>query len=263
MAGNQIIEAQGATRAIGVLGAGPCQPVIDGNVLITAGGDAMTVEADGVSCQANAGGEGSRCTVLGNQLIQASSSGSSSLAAGVACKDGGCVRVARNVVQATLGADVVGVWLLDTGTTVEQNRISGGCGLQTSSGVLSDDSFARLENNLIAGGSCTTGAPSPRSMGVRIYSAAGPNEINIHSNTIDAGGNAGACVSIGVELGFGPDLPPTTPRATLRNNILRGGACGTRSDFSEVFKNANDPLAGIDLSPLGAAGIRASRLRAP
>ena len=28
-----------------------------------------------------------------------------------------------------------------------------------------------------------------------------------------------------------------------------------RSDFSEVFRNANDPLAGIDLSPLGAAGI--------
>ena len=28
-----------------------------------------------------------------------------------------------------------------------------------------------------------------------------------------------------------------------------------RSDFSELFKNASDPLAGVDLSPLGTAGI--------
>ena len=161
------------------------------------------------------------------------------------------MRVAGNVVQGNLGGNVIGVWLRNDGTTVEQNQIVGGCGAQTAVGILADDTFARIENNLVSGGGCQTNDTStPRNIGVRIYDNDDQNEIDLHSNTIDGGGNAGICISVGVEWGVGPETPPTAPKGIVRNNIMRAGICNTRSDFAEV-QTASDPrlFENNDLDP--------------
>ena len=253
--GNHLIEGQGAMRAAGILAVGACRPVIDGNTWIRAGGDINTTEADGVSCEANTGGEGSLCAVLGNAMIQGSTTVRAGLtAAGVACKDQGCVRVAQNIVTGSSGNDVIGIWLQNDGATVQQNRIVGGCGLQSAAGILADDSFARIENNVVSGGLCQAplGA-SPLSVGLRVYGADGPNELDVHSNSIDGGGNTGLCTSVAVEYGAGANSPPTTSKGIYRNNILRAGACNTRIDFSEVLP-ACDPrlFENNDLDPTGS-----------
>ena len=261
IAGNSLIEGQGAIRAVGVLSVGTCHPVIDGNTLITAGGDGTTNEADGVACQTNDTGQPSRCAVLGNDTIQGSSNFRPTLAAGVACRGTACGRVAGNVVQGNAGPAnagggnaVVGVWLRSNGTTVEQNRITGGCG-QAAAGILAEDSFASLENNLVSGGTCTPNlGPTPINVGLRVSNANDQNELVIHSNTIDGGGNGGVCTSTAIEYGVASGAAPTAPKGTVRNNILRGGACNTRRDFSEV-NAASDPrvFENNDLDPTGAA----------
>ena len=253
--GNQLIEGQGAARAVGVLAVGSCHPVIDGNAFITAGGQSnTTMEADGIACQANTNMEPSLCAVLGNDLIQGSTNFRPATSAAVACRDRSCARVAGNVVQGNMGGDVIGVFLRHDGTVVEQNRIVGGCGLQSTSGILADDAFSRIQNNVISGGTCTVNAASsPLSIGLRVYDADNLNELDIHSNTIDGGGNTGACTSIGIEYGVGPETPPTAPKGIVRDNILRGGACTTTHvDFAEV-RMASDPriFQNNDLDPAG------------
>ena len=42
--------------------------------------------------------------------------------------------------------------------------------------------------------------------------------------------------------------------------MVGGAQVIAASDFSEAFKDANDPMAGIDFSPLGMAGIVSAAL---
>jgi hypothetical protein len=254
--GNERIEGLGGIRATGVLAMGTCHPVIDGNVLIAAGGDGTTSESDGVSCETNTSGEPSRCAVLGNSSIQGSQTPlrPPTLVAGVACKGQGCARVAGNVVTGSAGGNVIGVWLRNDGTLVERNVISGGCATQSAIGVLADDAFARLENNLLSGGACAqaTLTPSMQSVGLLVYNANDRNEIDVDSNTIDGGGNPGTCGSFAVQYGVGPETPPTAPKGIIRNNILRGGSCNSRTDFAEISTAADPRLfENNDLDPNG------------
>ena len=50
----------------------------------------------------------SRCAVVGNKLIQGATSNHPTLSVGVACDDGGCVRVAGNVINGNHGGDAIG-----------------------------------------------------------------------------------------------------------------------------------------------------------
>jgi hypothetical protein len=254
--GNSLIEGQGATRAVGVLSMGTCHPVIDGNAVISAGGDGTTNEADGVSCQTNANGEASLCAVLGNLLIQGPANFRPSLGVGVACKGKACARIAGNVVQGSAGGTVIGLWLRNNGTTVEQNSITGGCGQAATVGILAEDSFAHLQDNLVSGGTCAAAAgPTPLNVGLRVSNTNDQNEIIIHSNTIDGGGNGGACLSTAIEFGVASGTAaPVESKGILRNNILRGGACNTRRDFSEV-STVSDPrvFENNDLDPTGGS----------
>ncbi len=110
-----------AIRAIG-----DCHPVIDSNVRITGGAESGAVGANGVYCGANATAA-SRCVVLGNLLIEGSAFGFPPTAVGVRCDDGGCMRIAHNVITGRGGIDSWGVWLGATGTFVDDNAIDGGC----------------------------------------------------------------------------------------------------------------------------------------
>ncbi|HET6148990.1 MAG TPA: hypothetical protein VFH68_15740 [Polyangia bacterium] len=263
--GNQLIEAEGGTRAMGVVAVGDCDPVIDSNRLISANGDGSTMQAHGVACQINGFGEPSLCAVLGNALIQGSANFNPAVSAGVSCGEGSCARVAGNVVVGNQGQSVIGVWLRNDGVTVERNQITGGCGQDDASGILADDSFSRVQNNLVTGGACPSGV-SPSSVGVRVYNNLDQNEIDIHSNTIDGGGNSGRgdCVSAGIEWDIGPETAPTAPKGIVRNNILRPGLCSDRTDFSErlsstdprVFENNDlDPTTGNTVLYLNEALI--------
>lgn len=261
--GNELVQGQGTGRAAGILARGTCDPVIDGNTLIAGGGDTTTTESDGISCETNASNEASRCAVLGNEKIQSATSGRPTVWAGVACKNGACVRVADNIVSGGSASDVRGVWLLKDGTMVERNRITGGCGGQSAVGLLADDSFARIQNNLISAGACqNTLSASPTNIGLRVFGANDQNEIDVDSNTIDGGGNAALtiCTSAAIELGIGTNTAPAAPKGMVRNNILSGGACSLaltttgpiRADFSEA-RATTDPrlFQNNDLDPSG------------
>jgi hypothetical protein len=266
--GNNLIQGQGSGSIAGVVAQGRCAPVIDGNALITNGGDSTTIESDGVLCQADLNGQASACAVLGNKQIQGLSGSRPLVSAGIACKAGACVRVADNVVNGGAAVNnVYGVWLLKNGTMVERNRIAGGCS-QTAVGLLADDSYTRIQNNLITAGSCagnTLLTASPTNIGLRVFGANDQNEIDINSNTIDGGGNAGlvTCTSTAVALDTGTNTPPTAPKGIIRNNIMSGGVCNSlltlsnlRTDFAEA-KTTTDPrvFQNNDLDPSGTGAL--------
>jgi len=245
--GNALIQGQqGTTRAAGIVARGACNPVIDGNTLISGGGDTTTGQSVGISCESNAATQASLCAVLGNETIQGSGIARTAQAIGVACLDRSCARIAGNIVKGSSAVTTAfGVLLHNDGTMVEQNRITGGCGGQLAVGLQADDSFARVQNNLINAGICpnTVITASPTNIGLHVLGANDQNEMDINSNTIDGGGNAaGMCTSTALELDAGTPAP-AAPKGIVRNNILTGGICllaattgvPIRTDFSEAL----------------------------
>ena len=255
--GNAVIDGHGSKRSAGIVATGACRPVIDRNALINGGG-ASTEEADGVSCETNTSGVASLCAVLGNDKIQGSSAAGPTTSVGVACKGHGCARVASNMVAGNAGNNVIGVWLVNDGTMVEQNAISGGCGTVTSVGILANDSFARVQNNLVSAGTCALIAtPQPAYLGMRVVLASGVNEMDIDSNTIDGGGATAVC-SNSTALEYRADAGNSAamlPKGMIRNNILRGGACLTRIDFSESSTNTDPRVFQNNDLVLGASTL--------
>jgi|GEM_PF-2192058 len=250
---NQHIGGSGTTigaRVDGIRAIGACHPIVDSNVVIVGGSEGGAVSAVGVYCGASA--SSSRCLVFGNKLIQGSAGGFPPTATAVRCDDGACLRVAKNVLAGHSGVDVYGLWLGKTGTFVDNNLISGGCGTASASGVYAVDAFARLENNRVGAGSCANGSAStPLFFGLRSQSASGGNELDVTNNDLDGGGNAIACKSTGVELKVVAARAPSKPVGMFRNNIVRGGLCLTaRTVFAEADSNA-DPrvLENNDFDP--------------
>jgi len=240
---NHYIAAAGdnqQSRVDGVRAVGDCHPVIDSNVQISGGGEGQASSPNGVHCAANQAGLASRCVVLGNQLIEGSDFGYPPVATGVRCDDGGCMRIEKNVITGRGGVTAYGIFLQATGTFVDANQIRGGCA-PTATGLHAEDTYARIQNNFVAGftaGDCT-GANPPQvqsSLGMRVLSALGLYEIDVHSNTIDGAGSAAnaACMSRALELGVLAMAPPAG-EGIFRNNILRAGVCqGGRAAFVEA-----------------------------
>jgi hypothetical protein len=261
--GNTLIQGQqGTMRAAGIVSLGFCKPVIDGNTSVSGGGDSTTGQAVGISCESNTANQPSLCAVLGNESIVGSATRAAQTI-GVACLDQSCVRVADNIVKGSSAVtNAIGVLLHNDGTLVDRNRITGGCGGQAAVGLLADDSFARVQNNLITAGICAGAiiAVSPANVGFRVQGANDQNEMDINSNTIDGGGNAGICTSTALELGIGTTAP-AAPKGIVRNNILTGGVCITaittggriRTDFVES-QPTTDPriFQNNDLDSSGA-----------
>jgi hypothetical protein len=242
----------------GIRSVGACHPVIDSNVSIIGGAEGQTPSPNGVYCAANQATPpvASRCVVLGNLSIQGALGGFPPVSAGVRCDDGGCMRIAKNVITGRSGATTVGIWLGNSGTFVDNNQITGGCGA-TAIGVRSANSFARLQNNRIVAQTCAGIGGTPptlvTSWGVLALTSSGPNEIDVHSNDIDGTG-AGACTGGAVELGVTAVSPAVSGVGIFRNNILRAGACTTgRFGFHEASAAA-DPrfFQNNDFDPTGA-----------
>ncbi|MBI5491107.1 MAG: DUF1565 domain-containing protein [Deltaproteobacteria bacterium] len=253
---NTSIAAAGdssATRTDGVRAIGDCHPVIDSNVLITGGGEGGTSGANGVHCGANASGTPSRCAVLGNTRIEGSQFGFPPTSVGVRCDDGSCLRISDNLITGRGGILSWGVYLDNTGAFVDDNAIDGGCASTAGIGVYAEDSWARLQNNRILGGSCAgSSTVGNRYVGLDVRLAAGINELDVHSNAISGQGNAGGCTSTGVSLDAGL-AGPGSPSGVFRNNIVRAGACATARDFVEASVVADPRIfENNDLDPTGS-----------
>jgi len=253
---NFVIAAAGdtsTTRVDGIRSIGDCHPVIDGNLHITGGSEGGTSGANGVYCGASTAGTASQCVVLGNLLIEGSQWGFPPTSVGVRCDDDGCMRIAGNVITGRGGIDVWGVYLGESGTFVDDNVISGGCGTTTATGIYAENSFARIQNNIVSGGGCNTGSTSTGNFhGIHVMVSAGVNEIDIHSNDIDGGGMAVACTSAGLELDIA-GTAPTSGSGIFRNNIIGAGACTTARVFVEADASSDPRIfESNDLDPRGS-----------
>jgi hypothetical protein len=244
--------AGAATRAAGVNVVGACHPVIESNTKIATGDTGAPTSAFGVYCGPDMTAA-SRCTVIDNKLVEGAATSHPDQAVGVACDTGACAHVAGNTVTGQSGGTVVGLSLRGTGAFVERNVVTGGCGSKTTTGVLTDDAFSRIENNVVRGGLCAVGAMTPEADGLRVHVAAGGNEVDVNSNTIDAGGS-GPCTGSAAGIGLTTSPSPKAPRGIFRDNILRAGACGVaRDDFIETSAGTSPRrFEHNDLDPTGA-----------
>jgi hypothetical protein len=241
-----------ATRAAGINVVGACHPVIDTNTKIASGASGSPQSAFGVFCGADANGV-SRCAVVGNKLVQGSPTVHPAQTFAVSCDAGGCARVSGNVLVGQGGGTVVGLSLRGSGAFVDRNVITGGCGSKSTTALLAEDAASRIENNVVHGASCGPGSATPEADGVRVHVAVGGNEVDVNSNTIDAGG-AGQCQSVAAGIGLGNTAGPKTPFGIFRDNILRAGGCGlARIGFIETEAAVRPRLfENNDLDPTGA-----------
>jgi hypothetical protein len=184
----------------------------------------------------------SKCVVLGNQLIRGSENGYPPIATGVRCDGGSCLRIEQNVITGRGGVTSYGIFLQRTGTFVDANQIRGGCSTNAT-GVHAENAFARVQNNFVlgySGADCTGNPPALQTgTGARVLITQGVNEIDLHSNTIDAGGT-GNCTGRGLELGVN-GMAPAAGLGVLRNNIIRAGGCGTSHINLVELAAAADP----------------------
>jgi hypothetical protein len=265
--GNVLIQAD-ATAAAAVISAvgvaGDCHPVIDSNLKITGGADSTGTTTVGVSCgAATATGAttavASRCTIIGNKLVQGAASAQAAKAIAIQCTGGACLRIAGNVVNAGAAGDAIGISLAGSTGLVERNDVTGGCGSGTSLGALADDAPARFENNILRGAACATGATTTKSSGIRVAVSSSANETELHSNTLDGGGT-GTCTGAAATLGLhaANSNPAGGVRGVLRNNILHAGGCNTRYGLWEDDTGTSVRLLeNNDFDPTSSGGLGA------
>jgi hypothetical protein len=240
IAGNNLISAAAGVAGAhmeGIRAIGDCHPRIDSNARIvgSAEGSANLV-ATGIACEEDTGTHvSSRCTIDGNGQILGSASGSPATSIGIRCDDGACAAVRDNtVISGRAGGNSTGVSLGDTDALVDSNVIEAGCASSIGTGLLSDNSRARIQNNQIsgAGGDNCMSTPAT-SVAVEVLVGNGSNEIDLHSNDVFAGGFSGACTSIGIAFDLSAQPPPGA-RGIARNNIVLAGLCNQSFDIAEL-----------------------------
>jgi hypothetical protein len=223
----------------GVRVLGDCPARIDSNLRIAGGDNTGLGVAVGVHCGFGASPSPAVCQIQNNQIFGSAKPAPSS--AGVLCDTGSCGVIEANQISGGFGRLTWGVVLIQTGAVVRRNDIQAGCG-PAGAGVLSLDSFARVENNLITGVVCSDNA-GVTTNGVRAELADNLRELDLHSNTIFAGGAAAACFAAGVDFAvdvFADAGLPSGPRGIVRNNIVDPGACVISFAIAEE-SDAGDP----------------------
>jgi hypothetical protein len=90
---------------------------------------------------------------------------------------------------------------------------------------------------------------------MHVVTQAGPNEIDVHSNDLDAEGQPTGCTGVALRLSSA-GTPTATGIGIYRNNILRGGFCNTRVLVAET-DGAADPriFEHNDLDPFNAPQV--------
>ncbi|MDZ4696203.1 MAG: choice-of-anchor Q domain-containing protein [Deltaproteobacteria bacterium] len=239
---NASIEAMGRTansRVSAIRVQGDCPAVIENNALIAGSQEGGIVATLGIHCT-GADNKPNLCSILSNADIRGSRAGFPPSATGIRCDDGSCNRIDRNTITGGSGRVAQGLVLGATGPVVSNNQITAGCAEGVTHGVLALDSFARLENNIIAGNTCAADGIPGISFGLQVVP--GPdsrNEIDVHSNLIEGLSRPAACISVGIAIGDAASKP-RGPSGTYRNNLVHGGNCKNQTAIRE---------SSIDMDP--------------
>jgi hypothetical protein len=247
------------SRADGIRAIGDCHVRVDSNQLVVGGEESANNDAIGVFCARDFdAGISSQCTVLNNVDILGSAGGIPPSSVGVRCDDGACARISNNRISGRQGQFSAGVVLGNTSAVVDRNNILAGCGWNTGVGLLSRNSSARVENNVIRGIQCGAGMnpPSPQtSYAVQDFLSPGINELDLHSNDLFAEGLATACVSRGLAFDLSSAAGPAGPRGIVRNNIIHAGRCQTTLAVHEMNASAEPRLFENNDLVSGDAGV--------
>ncbi len=232
---NATIEAVGRTpnsRVSAIRVEGDCHAVIENNALIAGSQEGGAVATLGIHCTGDAN-KPSLCSILLNADIRGSRAGFPPSATGIRCDDGSCNRIDRNTITGGSGKVAQGLILGGSGPVVSNNQITAGCAEGITHGVLAVDSFARLENNIIAGNTCGTDGIPGASFGLQVIAAPGSrNEMDVHSNLIEGLSRPAACISVGIAIGDATSKP-RGPSGTYRNNLVHGGNCKNQTAIRE------------------------------
>ena len=240
IANNSLISAaQGLAGAHmeGIRAIGDCHPRIDSNARIVGSAEgSVNLVATGIACEEDGGTHvSSRCAIDGNAQILGSAAGSPATATGIRCDDSACAVIRDNpAISGRAGGNSTGVSLGDTDTLVDANVIDAGCASSIATGLLSDNSRARIQNNQISGAVGVSCVPTVgTSVAVEVLIGNGSNEIDLHSNDLFAGGFSFACTSIGIAFDVSAQAPPGA-RGIIRNNIVLAGLCNQSFDVAEL-----------------------------
>jgi hypothetical protein len=163
----------------------------------------------------------------------------------LSCQGNGCTTIAGNVIVGGTDRDALAVALKGGSPALDSNRIYGGCGSRSTTGVRLEDSSARLQNNRVVSGECTS-VDAPSFRGLHIVASATTASPDIHSNTIEPLGLTTACQSVGIQLDLAAGASTATS-GVLRNNIVSAGICSTRTAIIEATGASLKSLLNNDL----------------
>jgi hypothetical protein len=164
------------------------------------------------------------------------------------CESGACATIAGNNITAGTGRETLAVNLVGGFSLVDKNLIVAGCGIDTSTGLVLDDTKARLQNNRILGGQCTSGPATISAVtfyGVHILLGSSAGEPDVHSNDIDPMGASGNCQSIGVAIDRSSGTGASA--GILRNNLISAGNCRKRFAVEELSNTTARVVENNDL----------------
>jgi hypothetical protein len=194
----------------------------------------------------------STSSIVGNTLCggtgDSSASAKSANLATLHCESGACAAIAGNNITAGTGRETIAVNLLGGFSLVDSNLIVAGCGIDTSTGLVLDDTKARLQNNRILGGQCTSGPATTSAAtfyGVHVLLGSSGGEPDVHSNDIDPMGASGNCQSIGVAIDRSSGTGASA--GILRNNIISAGNCRKRFAVEELSNTTARVVENNDL----------------
>jgi hypothetical protein len=192
-------------------------------------------------------GIASRCTILNNvgtagnaaSGIQGSVSGFPPNSAAIRCDDGACARIDNNTINGRSGINSFGIVLGNTGPFINRNTIDAGCPTTNAVAIEANDSFARIQNNIVrgVGGCAATLTTAPNSWALRMTIGTGTNELDVHSNDLLAQGlNLGMPTCHAVQIS---GAMSSVARGIFRNNILHVGFCPTAFGVEEMSGSAD------------------------
>jgi len=252
----------GTSLATGLRSLGDCHPLIEGNREITGGGEGSANDCRGVVCGIGPGsGHASRCAIVANQTINGSNWGLPPSSYAILCEAGACSMISQNqLINGRGGVDSVGVYLRGASSAVvDRNIIQGGCGSTWATGVIADDSTARIQNNVIGTALCVDSVANGSDfVGLWVANGGAANEPDVHSNAIFGGGGPSmACLSTGLALDLSVwSGTPTGPLGIFRNNLIHPGVCNSSHGVWERSASA-DPRIFENNAVANTSGVGA------
>jgi hypothetical protein len=227
------VNASDGSTIEGVRVLGDCHPVLLDS---TVEAIATNTSVVGVRC-GTSGGVASRCAVHGSTIATEISQlevNHPVQAIGVSCEQGGCGEILDSEVMGLTESQTTcartcrmasfGVVLDSTDALVARNRITSGCA-PAAAAIRAAGATSRIVNNHLVGSYCNSILISNYVYSAGLYVEGG--SLDVHSNTLDAGGSPYAPVDCWSGAVIGGS------RGTYRNNIFTSGLCWTRAAFFE------------------------------